>query len=375
MIYELNKTKKKNGFEYKEQKFSIDTGDRANDINIQDAVIHVLDNNAEEPILNEYTLELTEDTYKFLYKHIDKIFRNDDLVPAVFNPGRNLVREIVQDYLNGLEGNIIEISKELARQLFIIMKGNINIQSCDLIVTSIITDQGPMIGILKLDYVNSFTHQVEFINDKIGVGLIKHSAALPGNSQRIQKAAFIKPIREGQAFDLWILDNKSIKEMKNDDEYGANYFCNSFLGCSQVSDSRTETKTFINAVERWIRNNITEDAVKAEYVRSTVKDELQEEDNINITELADKLFRDEPQKKQDFERFIKGNGIDEEIKVDKQFVDKKLKRVRLKIDKDIDVYIGKEAYKDQSKFEIQRNGDGSINMIIKHVINYIEKMV
>lgn len=28
MIYESNKTKKKNGFEYKEQKFSIDTGDR-----------------------------------------------------------------------------------------------------------------------------------------------------------------------------------------------------------------------------------------------------------------------------------------------------------------------------------------------------------
>lgn len=61
------------------------------------------------------------------------------------------------------------------------------------------------------------------------------------------------------------------------------------------------------------------------------------------------------------------------IKVDKQFVEKKFKRVRLKIDKDIDLYIGKEAYKDQSKFEIQRNGDGSINMIVKNVINYIEK--
>ena len=95
MIYESNKTKKKNGFEYKEQKFSIDTGDRVNDINIQDAVIHVLDSNSGEPILNEYTLELTEDTYKFLYKHIEKIFKNDDLVPAAFNQERNLVKEII----------------------------------------------------------------------------------------------------------------------------------------------------------------------------------------------------------------------------------------------------------------------------------------
>lgn len=99
MIYESNKTKKKNGFEYKEQRMMIDTGDRVNDINIQDAIIHVLDVNVSEPVLNEYTLELTEDTYKFLYKHIDKIFKSDDLVPAKFDEGRSAIKEIVEDYL------------------------------------------------------------------------------------------------------------------------------------------------------------------------------------------------------------------------------------------------------------------------------------
>ena len=32
-----------------------------NDINIQEAVIHILDSNSPDPILNEFTLELTED--------------------------------------------------------------------------------------------------------------------------------------------------------------------------------------------------------------------------------------------------------------------------------------------------------------------------
>ena len=54
-------------------------------------------------------------------------------------------------------------------------------------------------------------------------------------------------------------------------------------------------------------------------------------------------------------------------------VDKKLKRVRLNIDKQIDLYINEETYHDQQKFEVVRNGDGSINLIIKNVINYIEK--
>ena len=39
-------------------------------------------------------LDLTEDTYMFLYKHIDKIFKSDNLVPAIFNDERNIVREI-----------------------------------------------------------------------------------------------------------------------------------------------------------------------------------------------------------------------------------------------------------------------------------------
>ena len=104
-----------------------------------------------------------------------------------------------------------------------------------------------------------------------------------------------------------------------------------------------------------------------------MKSRLKEDDSINIEDLATQLFHNEPNAKQDFSAFIKGQGIEEEVSVDKAWVEKKLKRVRLKIDKDIDLYIDEETYHDNSKFEIQRNGDGSINMIIKHVINYIEK--
>ena len=342
-----------------------------NDINIQDAVIHILDSNAIDPILNEYTLELNEDTYKFLHKHIEKCLKDEELKTAVFNSERNIVKEIVQDYLNAVDTDLLGLSKELARQLFSIMKGNVNIPSCDLVVVSLITDVGPMIGILKMDYVKNFTHAVEFVDDKIGIGIVPQSAGLPASSQRIQKAAFIKPIREEQAFDLYVIDKQ--KKSNDDDEYGANYFMNSFLGCSIVTNKRDMTKTFLKAAETWTRSNITEDAEKAERIRTTVKSKLREEDSINIEEFSNELFKEEPTKRQDFETFMKGNGLEQEVAVDKAWVEKKLKRVRLKIDKDIDLYINEEAYHDNSKFEIQRNGDGSINMIIKHVINYIEK--
>lgn len=342
-----------------------------NDINIQEAVIHILDSNGGEPILNEYCLDLNEDIHKFIYRHIEKCFNDEELKYAKFNPERNIVKEVVQDYLNGIDSDLINLSKELAKQLFIIMKGNINIPSCDLLVVSILTDKGPMIGILKMDYVKNFTHQIDFIENKIGIDIIPQAAGLPASSQRIQKAAFIKPIREEDIYNLMVIDKQ--KKSKDEDEYGTNYFISNFLGCNIVTNERDMTKNFLKATENWTRDNLAEDAVKAEMVRSTVKAKLKEEESINIEELSNELFKEEPTIKEKFSNFVKGQSLTEEIEIDKQWVEKKLKRKRLKIDKDIDLYINEEAYGDDTRFEIQRNGDGSINMIIKHVRNYIEK--
>lgn len=341
-----------------------------NEININEAVIHILDSNGEEPILNEYSLELDEDIHKFLFRHIEKCLKDDELRYAKFNPERNIVKEVVQDYLNGIDNDLINLSKELARQLFIIMKGNVNIPSGDLIVVSIVTDQGPMIGILKMDYVKNFTHEVQFVDEKIGIGIVPQAAGLPGSGQKIQKAAFIKPIREDEHYNLMILDKqKSSKE----DEYGANYFINTFLGSNIVINERDMTKTFIKAAENWTRKNVTEDAGKAEEIRTAIKTKLKAEDTINIDEFSAELFNEQPQVKEDFTNYIKQQGLSEEVAVDKTWVDKKLKRVRLNIDKQIDLYINEETYHDFSKFEVKRNGDGTINLIVKNVTNYIEK--
>ena len=81
-----------------------------NDININEAIIHILDSNGEEPVLNEYSLELDEDIYKFLYKHIEKCLKDDELKYARFNPERNIVKEVVQDYLNETSLKVLNTS-------------------------------------------------------------------------------------------------------------------------------------------------------------------------------------------------------------------------------------------------------------------------
>lgn len=335
-----------------------------------EAVIHILDNNSDEPVLNEYSLELNEDTYNFLLKHLERCFKDEELKYAKFNSGRSIVKEISQEYLNG-ENTLIEVSKELANQLFHQMKGNGNIPSCDLLIISIVTEYGPMLVILKMDYVKNFTHKIDFIENKIGINIIPQSAGLPSSSQRIQKGAFIKPIKEDQEFNLMVIDKQS--KAKEKEEYGSNYFINNYLGCTLIANERDMTKTFLNAAENFTRNHVTEDAVKAETIRTAVKKSLREDEIIDVEKISDNLFGEDPVNKARFKEFVTAQGIEDEVKVDKEWVEKKLKRVRLKIDRDIDLYLNEEAYHDTDRFEIQRNGDGSINIVLKHIMNYIEK--
>lgn len=341
-----------------------------NEVNLNGATIHILDNNSEEPVYNEYQLKLMDETYEYILKHIQKCLKDEELKYAVFNNERNIVKDVSMEYFNG-KIDLITASKDIANQLFVLMKSNGSIPSCDLMVVSISTEYGLMLAILKMDYVKNYTHSIDFVENKIGINIIPQFVGLPSGGQRLQKCAFIKPLKDENKFDLMVIDKQS--KSKDAEDYGSNYFINNFLGCTIVNNERDVTRNFIKTTEKWTRDNLKDNADKAEIVRTSIKKKLKEEDNININELSSEIFGDNSEESQNFVQYAKERGITENVEVDKQWIDNKFKRVRLKIDKEIDIYIDEEAYNDNSKFEIIRNGDGTINMLIKHVKNYIEK--
>lgn len=340
------------------------------EVNINEAIIHVLDNNADEPILNEYALDLDEEKYNYLLKHIQKCLKDEEIKYGVFDEGTSIVKDLSQEYLNG-ENNLLVVSKELAKQMFILMRTKGSIPSCDLIIVSFTTEFGPILGIFKMDYIKNYVHTIEFVDNKLGIDIVPQYTGLPGYSQRVEKCAFIKPIRDENNFDLMIIDKKS--KNKESEEYGSNYFTENYLGCTVFDNERDVTKKFVKSAEKWTQNTFPENADKAEVVRSAIKRKLKEEDNIDVRQLSEEMFPENNDIKEKFVEFIAEQGISENINLDKQWIDKRMKRVRLKIDKDIDLYVNEETYNDNSRFEIQRNGDGTINMVIKHVTNYVEK--
>lgn len=327
-----------------------------NDINIKKAVIHILENDGTNPILNENLLELNEDTYKFLYKHIEKTLKDNKIKYARFVEKDNELKDICYNILE-YKISLLEGSKRIANQLYSIMRSNNTIPSCDLIIAEILTDIGPFIGILKIDFIENYGHKIE--NSIISIA---QSQGLPKSGQKIQKAAFIRPKKFSREFDLLVLDK--MKKVKGEEEYAINYFIHQFLGCNLVTNERDMTKNFIDYTEKWIMDNI-KDTTEALNIQKLVKDKLKNDSEIDIYEFVEEIGDVSNNKQALIEKFENSNLT--EVKVDKDWVEKKFEKVVLNLDDKIKISMQEEDYADPNKFEIIKNGDNTINVVLKFI--------
>ncbi len=339
-----------------------------NELKLNEAVIHILDQNGDDVVYNEFYLNLEDDEVNnFIWKHVTKCLKDESVKYGKFN-NMSFVNECCHKFFR-CEDDLLGISKSLAKRLYNIMKNSGNIPSCDLMVVSILSDLGPLIGIFKMDYIKNYAHKVDFIGDKIGIDIISQVSGLPASSQRIQKCVFVKPYDENDKVNAYVIDKRLAK--KNDD-YDEEFFIKDFLNCNLGRNQRDNTKDLLNTSEKWIRENYTGDAEKSYDIREGIKTKLEKENKFNLDELASEVIKDEDLR-DSFKEKIESSGVSKEVEVDKAFINSKFKRRRIRVDNSIDIYIDENNYKDSDKFEIQRIGDGRINILIKNVENFIEK--
>jgi len=333
-------------------------------IEIKKAVIHVLDKGADEPLLNEFELEINDDIQVFLEKHIIKSMNDDDARKGRFKDGLNIVKEVSYRILSE-DDYFLEGSKEIARQLFKAIKTNSSISSTDLIVCLYEDESLPAVAILKMDYTVSFIHDIEMVENKFKINIRKQDISLPGVNQRIQKCAFVlSPVLDND-YELVILDNQI---SKGAEEPVAMFFLNTFLGAELVLDSKACTKILKKETEKWVRDKIKEGEPFAEEVRELVNTAIHEEDEIDIEAFSNRIFGKKEELRDEFVNNLREKGLThEKFEVDREWVEKRLRKIRLKTDDNIEIVIDYELFGNKDKFEIINNPDGTKTVIIKNI--------
>ena len=163
--------------------------DQQINLKIISAVLHILDNSVQIPVLSTKPMESKDEIYSFLEAHIQKVMTSDDIRIGAFN---DLENNIVYNYTKEIvKDNFIESSIDLATILFDIMKKNPNIPPADVIFTYYEFDNNKYLAIMKFNYKLSYIHYVLNTDEGTVNSLIRQTTTLPNENQKLDECVLI----------------------------------------------------------------------------------------------------------------------------------------------------------------------------------------
>ena len=332
------------------------------EIVINNVYISALDKENDALMLSETELNLNEQTYEYFEKHILRCIRDDEAKPGKFEGVTNIVRELCKEIFED-QNEFMTNSKKMSQFIYKCMKNDEKELSGDFAVCLCDSQQGMFLALLKLNYSNSYSHFVKQDDAAVTIDIGINRTGLPGIGQKLSRAVFIrKPLGQEEEYDFLTFDKQQ-----------EGYFCQAFLRVSPVRDRRENTRIIQKASEDFARRAFKDNAQEAEGFRKKLTETLMQEDKLNVETLSENLLPSE-EKRSEYKAALLSEGISEpDVSIDKEWAEKKLKKKRLKVDKSIELYIDDEVYNDKNKFQIKRNGDGTIDIILKNIKNYIEK--
>lgn len=328
------------------------------DIRINQVIVHILDSSLAVPVLSDTVLDYGSDLGDFLKNHICRVFGSDEVKKCIFDQEESEIYRLIQEYQ---EEKFIDTSKKMAERLFTLMNKNIDIPQADVFVVSIKAFEENFLAILKMNYKSSYTHKTS--SDPWGNSndIIKQRAVLPAENQKLNEAVMIS-LEEGS---IRLIEKKyDINGVKT------NYFSELFLQCKAYLSPKSKLSIVEKAVadvQKKYYNESEQFEVKME-TKSILNAQLEEEGAIQVPKLADTVFKDKEELKQEFREKLEKYHLEEEevAPQDKKTV-RKFETQHLKTDTGIEIKIPMEQYNNKNTIEFITNEDGTISMLIKNI--------
>lgn len=341
---------------------------RADNFQIISAIIHVLDKQSDEAVLNQQTLELTPVVEEFIGGHVIKLLRDEDNIKAKLYNGGGVVYKSVISILEDDEQFIYE-SQLIADHTFKIIQQYHALPSSDLLVAKLSFDGIGAVAILKLDYQRSVEHAIDFEGEGFNISLNFQETALPTHKQKVSCGAIIK--MPGDELDDLVGVERIVK---GEDGEPIEFFFREVLFANRVVDHIDKTKMLHKQMENWVRKNVKNEMDKAIGIREDLQEVYTHKVDVSAKELANDLIDDYDKREKFIEQLeVSGFDTEESFELDKQYLEKKLKSKAIKTDTGFVIRGINDLYQDPSKFEIKYNGDGTVNYVIKNVRNISQR--
>lgn len=333
------------------------------DILIKNTILHVLDINSQMPIISKSELELDSGTKEFIEKHITKLYIDPATKEGQFAEGEVFIKNEVQTIISDI-GGFIKISENIASYLFDIMAQNVDIPSCDLLVSLVEIENTPYLAILKFNYKESYTHMVVNSGDGVNNQIIKYKTLLPSESQKVEEGVIIN------------LNNLKLKVVEKSYEINGEqkkYFSEMFLNC-ETNLSKKETIKVINEAVKEITKRYNNDDIEAtSKLKSSILESCMENSVIDVEKIATDVFANKPQMQNEYIEKVREAGVPQKMILDEEYAEKRFSTQKIKTDNGIELSFPLSLFQDKNTLEFINNADGTISILIKNISKIINK--
>lgn len=329
---------------------------KSDDMILKAAIIHILDSSVGIPVLSDRAMEIGPDFSDFLKAHIEKITESDDVKQCRFSDTSD-VKELLEQCT---PDTFVETSKKLAEKLYDIMNTNIEIPAADIAVVIFGCGGEDYLAFLKMNYKTSYTHSTREAEGENRNEIILQRALLPGQGQRLSEA-FVLNLSDGS-----ILLTEKKYEVNGEKRL---YFSELFLECHAPLSQKSKLDIVTRAVEQVNKKYYgDEDATRKMEIKSIICNELEEQGEIKVPVLREKIFPGSPEMLEELDdKLDKYNMAYETVQPKSEQTIKKFQKQHLTTDTGIEISIPMEEYRNPDHVEFITNEDGTISVLIKNI--------
>lgn len=325
------------------------------EIQIEQAILHVLDTNIDMPVLSDVLLELSEDVKNFIITRIDKFLSGDDYKCCSFEENSEF-----SSLIQSGSDNFVAVTQQLARRLFDIMKRNPDILSADVMFAIAVIDGNTYLFLDKMNYRETYIHHFENTDGLKNNSIIRQRTVLPSPKSKIDEAALVN------------LEDGSIKLIERKFEIDGSkdfYLSACYLQCSNSISAKQKLAVITDTVKSINQKYYENDKDVQNHVASVLYNEVSENKETTIEDLCDNFYGDSASVKQEFIQELKTKNVDvrDTLKVSPGIV-RKLEKQSIKTSSGIEIKIPIELYENEDSVEFINNPDGTISILVKNIM-------
>ena len=330
-------------------------------VSISKAILHILDISLGIPVLSENLMSFNDEMREYTEKHIIKCYNDADLKKTKFINQEGFFFNLIKDYINN--NDFIKFSNEVSEFFFKTISENPDIKPCDLLFIQANVFNKDYMIILKLNYKKGYIHFTKQDECTKNI-IIEQPCALPGPTQKIDEFIFV----DLNSLEIFVKEKKC--QVYNEPCY---YISKHLLKCKEEKPDKEKVKIITQATDKIIKEYYDDDMFMKSQVKNIIRENVEENLNINLEEISEKVFKDSDAKRV-YNEEIKMKGIREpEIKVNFNYANKIKIKQKFITDEGIEINIPYEMLSDKEKVEFITNHDGAISIMLKNIDNITDK--